>query len=211
MWKQLVAANPPLKYAKDIELFAKYKDCRRFTQFIMGIHEHFEPTWAALLSHSPLPSLDTAIKELISKKNRHPHHHLSSSDVVLATPCPLTSSFDWLRRICKYFKKLGHDISECYHKQKDDKRKQNQSRGGFPRPQATAVSSVPIDDHVVTVSQLETMFHRYMSQPSSALSVTSGNKYWLLDSACCNHMTPHVSHFSQKTHLTPSLYHLHCW
>ena len=44
MWKQLVAANPPLKYAEDIELFAKYKDCRRFTQFIMGIHEHFEPT-----------------------------------------------------------------------------------------------------------------------------------------------------------------------
>jgi hypothetical protein len=66
------------------------------------------------------------------------------------------------------------------------------------------VSSAPIDDLVVTVSQLESMFHRYMSQPSLALSVTSGNKSWLLDSACCNHMTPHASHFSQKMPLTPS-------
>ena len=30
MWKQLVAANPPLKYAEDIELFAKYKDHRLY-------------------------------------------------------------------------------------------------------------------------------------------------------------------------------------
>uniref|UniRef100_A0A2N9J750 Reverse transcriptase Ty1/copia-type domain-containing protein n=1 Tax=Fagus sylvatica TaxID=28930 RepID=A0A2N9J750_FAGSY len=99
---------------------------------------------------------------------------------------------------------LDHDISECFRKQKDDKRKQLQSRGILPRPQAAAVSSAPVDDPVVTVSQLESMFHRYMSQPSLALSVTSGNKSWLLDSACCNHMTPHASHFSQKMPLTPS-------
>uniref|UniRef100_A0A2N9HCJ2 Reverse transcriptase Ty1/copia-type domain-containing protein n=1 Tax=Fagus sylvatica TaxID=28930 RepID=A0A2N9HCJ2_FAGSY len=140
MWEQLAAADPPLRYAEDIDLFAKYKDRRRFTQFMMGLHEDFEPTQAALLSRSPLPSLDAAVK----------------------------------------------------------------SRGIFPRPQATAVSSAPVDDPVVTVSQLESMFHRYMSQPSPALSVTSGNKSWLLDSACCNHMTPHASHFSQKTPLAPS-------
>ena len=66
------------------------------------------------------------------------------------------------------------------------------------------MSSAPVDDPVVTVSQLESMFHRYMSQPSLALSVISGNKSWLLDSACCNHMTPHAFHFSQKMPLTPS-------
>jgi transposase InsO family protein len=67
------------------------------------------------------------------------------------------------------------------------------------------VSSALFDDPVVTVSQLEIMFHQYMSQPSPALSVISGNKSWLLDSACCNHMTPHASHFSEKTPLAPSL------
>jgi hypothetical protein len=72
MWEQLAAVDPPLKYAEDIELFAKYKDRHRFTQFMMGLHEDFEPTRAALLSRSPLPSLDVAVKELISEENRRP-------------------------------------------------------------------------------------------------------------------------------------------
>uniref|UniRef100_A0A2N9I2A7 Integrase catalytic domain-containing protein n=1 Tax=Fagus sylvatica TaxID=28930 RepID=A0A2N9I2A7_FAGSY len=203
MWEQLAAADPPLRYAEDIDLFAKYKDRRRFTQFMMGLREDFEPTRAALLSRSPLPSLDAAVKELISEENRRPHHHLSSSDVVLATPRPPSSS-DRSRRFCTYCQKLGHDITECYRKKNDDKRKQHQSRGILPLPQAAVVSSAPVNDPVVTVSQLESMFHRYMSQPSPALSVTPGNKSWLLDSACCNHMTPHASHFSQKTPLVPS-------
>uniref|UniRef100_A0A2N9J1V3 Retrotransposon Copia-like N-terminal domain-containing protein n=1 Tax=Fagus sylvatica TaxID=28930 RepID=A0A2N9J1V3_FAGSY len=91
MWEQLVAANPPLRYAEDIDLFAKYKDRHRFTQFMMGLCEDFEPTRAALLSRSPLPSLDAAVNELISEENRRPHHYLSSSDVVLATPHPPAS------------------------------------------------------------------------------------------------------------------------
>uniref|UniRef100_A0A2N9EJW8 Integrase catalytic domain-containing protein n=1 Tax=Fagus sylvatica TaxID=28930 RepID=A0A2N9EJW8_FAGSY len=144
MWEQLAAADPPLRYAEDIDLFAKYKDRRRFTQFMMGLREDFEPTRAALLSRSPLPSLDAAVKELISEENRRPHHHLSSSDVVLATPRPPSSS-DRSRRICTYCQKPA------------------------------AVSSAPVDDPVVTVSQLESMFHRYMSQPSPALSVTSSH------------------------------------
>uniref|UniRef100_A0A2N9HUY6 Reverse transcriptase Ty1/copia-type domain-containing protein n=1 Tax=Fagus sylvatica TaxID=28930 RepID=A0A2N9HUY6_FAGSY len=171
---KLAATDPPLRYAEDIDLFVKCKDRRHFTQFMMGLREDFEPTQATLLSCSPLPSLDAAVKELISEENRHLHHHLSSSDIVLATLRPPSSSSDQPHRICTYCQKPA------------------------------AVSSAPVDDPVVTVSQLESMFHRYMSQPSPALSVTSGNKSWLLDSACCNHMTPYASHFSQKTPLAPS-------
>ena len=69
---------------------------------MMGLREDFEPTRAALLSRSPLPSLVPAVKELISEENRRPHHHLSSSNVVLATPRPPVSSSDRPRRICKY-------------------------------------------------------------------------------------------------------------
>ena len=162
---------------------------------MMGLREDFEPTRAALLSHFPLPSLDATVKELIFEENWCPHHHLSSSDIVLATLRPPSSSSDRPRRICTYCQKPGHDITECYRKKKDDKWKQHQSCGTYPRPQATVVSSAPVDDPVVTVSQLESMFHQYMSQPSPALSVTSDNKSWLLDSACCNHMTPHASYF----------------
>ena len=88
---------------------------------MMGLREDFEPTRAALLSRYPLPSLDAAVKELIFEENRCPHHHLSSSDIVLATPRPPSSSYDRPHRICTYCKKPGHDITECYHKKNDDK------------------------------------------------------------------------------------------
>jgi hypothetical protein len=70
---------------------------------MMGLREDFEPTRAALLSRSLLPSLDAAVKELISEENRRPHHHLSSSDVILATPRPPSSSSDRPRRICMHY------------------------------------------------------------------------------------------------------------
>ena len=56
--------------------------------FMLGLHEDFEPTRASLLSRSPIPSLDAAVKELISDENCQPTHHMSSSNHVLATPSP---------------------------------------------------------------------------------------------------------------------------
>ena len=50
MWKQLFAADPSLVCSKDIELFVKYRDRRKFMHFIMGLYEDFEPTRASLLS-----------------------------------------------------------------------------------------------------------------------------------------------------------------
>ena len=90
MWEQLSAANSPLVCSKDIELFVKYRDRLKFMHFMMGLREDCEPTRASLLSRSPTltPSLDAAVKELISEENRRPTYHMSSSDHVLATPSP---------------------------------------------------------------------------------------------------------------------------
>ena len=71
---------------KDIELFVKCRDRRKFMHFMMGLHKDFEPTRASLLSQSPTPSLDAIVKELIFEENRWPTHHMSSSYHVLATP-----------------------------------------------------------------------------------------------------------------------------
>ena len=92
MWEQLFAVDPPLVCSKDIELFVKYQDRRKFMHFMMGLHKDFESTRASLLSRSTTHSLDAAVKELISKENRWPTHHMSSSDHVLATPSPQPSS-----------------------------------------------------------------------------------------------------------------------
>ena len=50
MWEQLSAVDPPLVCSKDIELFVKYRDHRKFMYFMMGLREDFEPTRASLLS-----------------------------------------------------------------------------------------------------------------------------------------------------------------
>ena len=80
MWEQLFAIDPPLVCSKDIELFVKYQDHRKFMHFMMGLREDFEPTRASLLSRFPTPSLDVAIKELISEENRWPTYHMSLSN-----------------------------------------------------------------------------------------------------------------------------------
>ena len=134
MWEQLSIADPPLVCSKDIELFVKYRDRRKFIHFMMGLREDFEPTRASLLSRSPTPSLDAAVKELISEENHWPTHHMSSSDHVLATPSPqlLIAAFIALPRInsrhptsqsskgtrCEFCRAKGHDISVCRKLQK---------------------------------------------------------------------------------------------
>ena len=77
-----------LMCSKDIVIFVKYRDCRKFMHFMMVLREDFEPTRAFLLSRSPTPSFDAAVKELTFEENRRPTHHMSSSDRVLATPSP---------------------------------------------------------------------------------------------------------------------------
>ena len=74
--------------SKDIELFVKYRDHRKFMHFMMSLREDFEPTRASLLSRSPTPSLDATVKEFIYEENRQPTYHMSLSDHVLATPSP---------------------------------------------------------------------------------------------------------------------------
>ena len=134
MWEQLFTANPPLVCSKDIELFVKYRDHRKFMHFMMGLREDFEPTRASLLSRSPTPSLDATVKELISEENYRPTHHMSLSDHVLATPSPQPpiAAFTAPPRInsgrptsqsskgtcCEFCHAKGHDISVCRKLQK---------------------------------------------------------------------------------------------
>ena len=74
--------------SKDIELFVKYRDRRKFMHFMMGLREDFKPTRVFLLSRSLTSSFNAIVKKLISKENRQPTHHMSPSDHVLATPSP---------------------------------------------------------------------------------------------------------------------------
>ena len=187
MWKQLSAVDPPLVCSKDIELFIKYRDRRKFMHFMMGLRENFEPTRASLLSRSPTPSLNAAVKGFISKENRRPTYHMSSSDYVLATPSPQPpiAAFIAPLRInserpnsqsskgirCEFCHTKGHDITVCRKLQKFVQEYNNASL-----PQAVVVC--PLDPSVptgpslassLTRADIEVVVQHVLSRTSTAI------------------------------------------
>ncbi|KAL5752556.1 hypothetical protein ACOSQ2_023063 [Xanthoceras sorbifolium] len=205
--------------SQDIELFVKYRDRRKFMHFMMGLREDFEPTRASLLSRSPTPSLDAAVKELLSEENRRPIHHMSSSDHVLATPSPQPpiAAFTASPRInsgrptsqpskgtrCEFCRAKGHVISVC---RKLQKFVQEQNKACIPQaaavcPSAPSALPGPSLESPLTTADIEAVIQQVLSRTSTALSVTSGKQPWFFDTACCNHMTPDESQFSDKAPL----------
>ena len=161
-------------------------------RFIMGLREDFEPTRASLLSRSPTPSLDAAIKELISEENHRPTYHMISSDHVLATPSPQPPivAFTAPPQInsghptsqsskgthCKFCCAKGHDISVC---RKLQKFVQEQNKASFPQAVAVCPSdpSVPTGPSLassLTMADIKAVVQQVLSRISTTLFVTSG-------------------------------------
>ena len=53
----------------------------------------------------------------------------------------------------------------------------------------------------LTIADIKVAVQQVLSRTSTALSVTSGKYSWFFDTACCNHMTPDESQFSDKAPL----------
>ena len=210
MWEQLSAADPSLRYPKDIKLFAKYRYRHRFMYFMMGLREDFEPTRAYLLSWSPTPSLDATIKEIIFDKNRRPTYHMSSSNHVLATlslppqpsiaaitaPLCLTSrrpsSQSSKGTCCEFCRAKGHDISICHKLQKF---MQEQNKAPTPRAAAICLSDSSVPTGPSLTSSLTTCCNHMTRYCMLDIAC---NYSWLFDTACYNHMTRNESQFSDK-------------
>ena len=192
MWEQLSVVDPSLVCSKDIELFVKYQDRRKFMHFMIGLHEDFEPTRPSMLNWSPTPSLDAIVKELISKENYRLTHHMSSSDHVLATPspqppiaaftappginsgCPTSQSSKGTR--CEFCRAKGQDIS-VYRKLQ--KFMQEQNKASLPRaavvyPSDPSVPTGPSLASSLTTINIEVVVQQVLSRTSTTLSVTSG-------------------------------------
>ena len=194
MWEQLSAADPPLVCFKDIELFVKYRDRRKFMHFMMGLREDFELTRASLLSRSPTPSLDAAVKELISEENRRPTYHMSSFDHILATPSPQPpiAAFTAPPRInpghpnsqsskgtrCEFCRSKGHDISVCCKLQKFVQEHNNASLpwAAAVCPSDPSIPTGPSLTSSLTTADIEAVVQQVLSCTSTALSVTSSKQ-----------------------------------
>ncbi|RVW17967.1 Retrovirus-related Pol polyprotein from transposon RE2 [Vitis vinifera] len=183
----------------------------------MSLHKDFEPIRGQLLNRSPAPSLDTAVNELVREEARLATLQAQNKLNVLAiTPStPLIKQPQQLgdfsgssnrrkqtnKKFCNYCKRPGHTIETCYHRNKSTAAVANIE----PIP-PTASTSAESQSSGSTINLSSTELQEIIAQAvrmagnaslSTALSVLPGkSQTWLFDSACCNHMTPHSSLFS---------------
>ena len=64
--------------------------------------------------------------------------------------------------------------------------------------------SVPIGPSLassLTIADIEAVIQQVLFQTSTALFITLRKHSWFFDTACCNHMTPDESQFSDKAPL----------
>ncbi|KAA0068117.1 retrotransposon protein [Cucumis melo var. makuwa] len=160
------------------------KDHLRLIKVLMGLRPEYESVRAALLHCSPLPSLDAAIQEILFEEKRLGINLSKHSDVVLAStysPPGASSTF------CKNCKLTGHKFIDC---PKIECRAKN-----FTKPRNSSVVAATLDNPTTPqfqISDLQSLLNQLISSSSSTLAISSGNR-WLLDSACCNHMTSNYS------------------
>ncbi|CAI0550535.1 unnamed protein product [Linum tenue] len=168
-------------------------------QFLMDLHSDFEAVRASLLHRSPLPTLESAISELISEETRLGMLKLRRSDMVLATTssankfCKNCSRSDHTLAQCptvecRYCHKIGHILPFCPTrppKPDANKIKTTPKKGGHSEfsTRSVATSAISTQDESsssspsLTLSDLENILAqlRGNSKPTPAKSALSGS------------------------------------
>ena len=68
IWDQLDLTNPPWDTPNDAMKYATRRDQMRLYQFLMALHDDYEPIRGQLLHQIPTPSLDAALNELVREE-----------------------------------------------------------------------------------------------------------------------------------------------
>ncbi|RVW12475.1 Retrovirus-related Pol polyprotein from transposon RE2 [Vitis vinifera] len=217
IWDQIDLSYPTWACSKDAQQYASIRDEFRLYEFLMSLHKDFEPIRGQLLNRSPAPFLDTAVNELVREEARLATLQGQNKLNVLAiTPStPVIEQPQQLgdfsgssnrrkqtnKKFCNYCKRPGHTIETCFRRNKSTVVVANTE----PTP-PTASTLVESQSSGSTINLFSTELQEIIAQVvrmagnaslSTALSVLPGkSQTWLFDSACCNHMTPHSSLFS---------------
>ena len=198
--------------------YATHRDQMHFYQFLMALHDDYEHVRGQLLHQIPTPSLDAAFNELVRKKTRLQTLQAQNKLNVLATTSPLASlqqsdsdqsspntrlSDRKSNKFFRYCKKHGHTIETCYRRNRSTAAV---THGDINQTPTAAIAPAHSGSTITfTTDQLENIIAQALvrtgnASSSSALSVLLGKlSSWLLDSACCNHMTPYPSFFSHTS------------
>ena len=106
------------------------------------------------------------------------------------------------KRFCNFCKRFGHNIETCYQRNKSTVSifaiiANTESVKPMAAQSSGSTFTISRDDLVNIIANVIRMVSNVSY--SSFLSTLSGMSptSWLMDSACCNHMTPHSSLFSE--------------
>ena len=113
------------------------------------------------------------------------------------------------KRFCNFCKRFGHNIETFYHRNKSAisiSTAATIANTESVQPMAPVSTQFKSSDRTFTISTddlkniianvIRMVGNASYSSSLSALSSMSPS-FWLMDSACCNHMTPHLSLFSE--------------
>ena len=113
-----------------------------------------------------------------------------------------------IKRFCNFCKHFSHSFETCYHRNKStvsiSATTVANTKSGQPMAPVFAQSqssgftfTISRDDLINIIANVIRMIGN--ASYSSSLSALSGMSptSWLMDSTCCNHMTPHLSLFSE--------------
>ncbi|GAV82912.1 hypothetical protein CFOL_v3_26363, partial [Cephalotus follicularis] len=167
------------------------RDKLRLTQFLMALRDDFEPTRASILNRQPLLSLETALSELISEETRLLSITSQQSPFIIAatSSAPPHRSDNCRRPRCTHCHRIGHTVKTCYDIVGRPPGKSTGLKNAAATTTAPSGSEFSSQIHQLSTTDLEALLNQVMSRTgSSAMSATLGNT-WLIDSACCNHMT----------------------
>uniref|UniRef100_A0A2N9EQR3 Retrovirus-related Pol polyprotein from transposon TNT 1-94-like beta-barrel domain-containing protein n=1 Tax=Fagus sylvatica TaxID=28930 RepID=A0A2N9EQR3_FAGSY len=206
IWDQLDLSDPPWDTPNDAMKYATRRDQMRLYQFLMALHDDYEPV------------RDAALNDLVREETRLQTLQAQNKLNVLATTSPLAplqqsdsdqSSPNTRRsdrksnKFCRYCKKHGHTIETCFRRNRSTAAV---THGDTDQTPTAAVAPTHSGSAItLTTDQLEDIIAQALvragnASSSSALSVLPGKfSSWLLDSACCNHMTPYPSFFSHTS------------
>uniref|UniRef100_A0A2N9EKA6 Integrase catalytic domain-containing protein n=1 Tax=Fagus sylvatica TaxID=28930 RepID=A0A2N9EKA6_FAGSY len=192
IWDQLDLSDPPWDTPNDAMKYATRRDQIRFYQFLMALHDDYEPVRGQLLHQLPTPSLDAALNDLVREETRLQTLQAQNKLNVLATTSPLAplqqsdsdqSSPNTRRsdrksnKFCRYCKKHGHTIETCF---RHNRSTAAVTHGDTDQTPTAAVAPAHSGSAItLTTDQLEDIIAQALvragnASSSSALSVLPG-------------------------------------
>ncbi|KAG9454283.1 hypothetical protein H6P81_007187 [Aristolochia fimbriata] len=215
LWDQLAVMDPTFACDKDILLFQFYIDEVKLVQFFMALRDDFEAVRSSMFYRNPLPSVETALSELLSEETRRQTGGLLGSsitetEIVLAAAPRRSSSSsapkseqsrDMSCVQCNYCKEFGY-IKFTYPKLK----KSRPLTAAHSRIAASATTAAfscaePQISFPLIALDVPNMITKALSglgqgtSSASALSAHSGKSSWIIDFGASSHMSSDLSLF----------------